>query len=109
MTQSHANSLPPDRCSKCDGFLEFVHDPPADYTRCFDCGRYTYVIPDREEAPRRRNNRGWFPTTQACQERYREIRETVFRRELSVAEAAQLFGVSKRTIYRALDGEPPPA
>ena len=124
------------RCHRCDGMVVLIEDHGATYFHCLICGRDrdAFQDPSSEVAdvpgdggtPRDipsgldeggetpdpvgaegRSGGAWYPVTDAARDRYRRIRETMFRHRLSIEKAMDLFHLSRRTIYRILDGENP--
>ena len=114
MTQSHHEQTRANRCAQCQGWLEYIEDRNDPHIRCVNCGRRIDVEqgatdphPQGVEDPR--PDRRWYPTSPETQDRYRRRREIIFNEELSLQQAMRRFQVSRRTIYRILDGRKPPA
>ena len=135
MQKLHSNPQNQSRCHRCDGMVVLIEDHGASYFHCLNCGRDRDAFPDpsseiadvpRDDAPRDipsgldeggeapgpagaegRPGGAWYPVTDAARDRYRRIRETIFRDKLSIEKAMDLFHLSRRTIYRILDGASP--
>lgn len=132
MQKLHSN---PPGCHRCDGMVVLIEDYGTWYFHCLICGRDRDASPDpsskiadvpgdeaRRDIPSGLDEGGeapdlagteappggaWYPVTDAALDRYRRIRETIFRDKLSIEKAMDLFDLSRRTIYRILNGASP--
>ena len=125
MEQLRCDYSGPDRCTRCGGWIDFTEDHYGAYCRCLSCGRHTYVDPHvgnpdgpdgddiqpdnpgEPDEPQEEDGRpcaAWYPCGQETQDRYRRIRKIIIDKDLSVREAMERFGLSRRTIQRIRKG-----
>ena len=134
MQQFHPNPQNPSRCDRCDGMVVLTEDRGVSYLHCLICGQDRYTFPDLPaeiadvpgdddaptdnpadldeggEAPDPAGAEGlrpvgpWYPVTDVAQDRYRRYRETMIENKYSIEVAMDVFRLSRRTIYRILDG-----